>query len=254
MPIPQNAQNIYLFLTSHGYTPVAASGILGNIEQESGGNPTAGTNPPGAGLIQELGDPGGSLASEEQVILDYNNRQGAGLVSSLNAQTDPSSAALFYSQYFERPLASAANNANREQSAVQVFQAAQSGNWPAGSGASSSGGSGSGSGTPATTTSFIGSLNPANWIPDALGIIGSKFGGTIKDWLERLGLIILGFALVLLGIHLLTGGNLNTPSAPSVASNGGGSSSKTNKPLRKQETTATKSVGTEEAVEAAAVA
>lgn len=238
-------------MTSHGYSPVAAAGIEGNVEQESGGDPTAGTNPPGAGLIQELGDPGGSLASEEQVILNYNNQQGAGLINSLNQQTDPAQAALFYSQYFERPLASAANNANREQSAVQVYQAAQSGNWPSGSGA-----------TPAaTTTGAFGipglpsALDPVNWVKS----IGSAFGGTIKDLLERGGLIVLGFALVILGIHLLASGGGGSPITVNTSSKEGptGSTSKRSisTPVGKHETTKTiGGTGASEAVEAAAVA
>lgn len=194
MPIPQNAQNVYQFLTSHGYTPIAASGIVGNIEQESGGDPTA----PGGGLIQILGHTGGSLASEEQAILTYNNQQGSSLINSLNSQSSPSSAALFYSQYFERPLASAANNPNREQSAAEVYQAAQSGNWSAGGGAAS---------TPATTTGILSGLSPSSLVSGIAGAIGSHYSGTIKDWLERAALIFLGGALVLLGIHLLSGGS-----------------------------------------------
>src|ERR1700727_489496 len=39
--IPANAQTIYNYLTSQGLSANAAAGILGNIQQESGGNPSA---------------------------------------------------------------------------------------------------------------------------------------------------------------------------------------------------------------------
>jgi hypothetical protein len=237
MAIPENAQNIYQFLTSHGYSAIAASGILGNIEQESGGDPTAGTNPPGAGLIQQLGDPGGSLSSEEQKILTYNNQQGSQLISELNSQSSASSAALFYSQYFERPNAALANNTNREDSATQVYNAAQSGSWPAGSGATS------GSDSTGDVTTGL-TLNPASWATGIIGAVSSSFGGDIKDWLERGGLIVLGFVLVIMGISML--------------SSGGGSSKRSSnsssKPPKKEDTVSTKgpgNLGTEQAVESA---
>ena len=147
MALPENAKAIYEFLTGHGYTPNAAAGIVGNIEQESGGNPAA----PTGGLIQILrGGPGytsnTSLAAQMQSILAYNQAQGSGLISELNKQSSPTAAAAFYSSQFERPAAWAANNANREQSAADVAAAAKSGKWtgttgPAGWAASSGGGS-----------------------------------------------------------------------------------------------------------------
>jgi len=134
MALPENAKAIYEFLVSHGYSSNGAAGIVGNIEQESGGNPAA----PTGGLIQILrGGPGytsnTSLAAQMNSILAYNNAQGSALIQQLNQQSSPSAAALFYSERFERPLASAANNPNREQSANDVAAAAKSGNWKAGS-------------------------------------------------------------------------------------------------------------------------
>lgn len=201
MPIPQNAQSIYQFLTGHGYTPNAAAGIVGNVEQESGGNPAE----QGGGLIQILpGNPGytsnPSLAAQEQSILAYNNAQGSSLIAQLNAQTSAANAALFYSNQFERPNAALANNANRQASATAVAQAAATGNWSAGSGASS--------GMPAQTMSFnplsIGSalgqdivMAPFkklwNWILDSLGV------KSLTDLLERGALIIFGSLLIIFG-------------------------------------------------------
>jgi hypothetical protein len=200
MPIPENAQAIYSFLTGHGYSANAAAGIAGNIEQESGGNPRAGTNPPGAGLIQELGDPGGSLASELNVILTYDDAQGQALIAQLNSQPTPQAAALFYSQMFERPNAGLANNSNREQSAQEVAAAAASGNWAPGA-------------PTTTTTAASGNIIPGwlqgifNLVPGGKGV--NELGGLLDpanwiDWLERGALMLFGGILILVGIHSLT--------------------------------------------------
>lgn len=194
MGIPANAQQIWNFLIGQGFSNNAAAGIEGNIEQESGGNPTAGSNPPGAGLIQILGDPGGSLQSELQKTMDYIRANGS--VSDINAHASTSeAAALWFSQKYERPLASAANNPNREQSAAEVLQAATSGNWP-----SSPNGSAP---ADASTTSIL-----SDPIQGALSWLGTNLLQQVgvpdlKDLLERLGLILFGVALVLLGLHML---------------------------------------------------
>jgi hypothetical protein len=173
----------------------------------------------------------------------------------LNAQTSPAAAALFYSNYFERPLASAANNPNREQSAVDVYQAAQSGNWPAGGGASSVP-------TGGTSTASFNPLDPSTWISSLLGTITSKFAGDIKDWLERGALIVMGFTLIIVGIHLLASGGKSQPFAINVESKEGPKGSTTTRniktPVGTHKTTSTRSVakgvGANEALEAAAVA
>lgn len=129
MPIPQNAQAIWNFLLSHGFVPNAAAGILGNIEQESGGNPAT----PGGGLIQILrGNPGytsdPSLPAQMQSIINYINANGS--VADVNAHaTTPQDAALYFSTKYERPNPAQANNANRQQSAADVLAASKSGNW-----------------------------------------------------------------------------------------------------------------------------
>jgi hypothetical protein len=84
-----------------GATKIAAAGILGNIMQESGGSPTAGSNPPGAGLIQILGDPGGSLGSELTKTWNYILQNGG--IGPVNAAKNPTDAATIFSQKYERP-------------------------------------------------------------------------------------------------------------------------------------------------------
>ena len=129
MPVPQNAEAIWHYLIGQGFTPNAAAGILGNMEQESGGNPMAGSNPPGRGLIQILGDPGGSLETELGRTMAYIRRNGS--VADINAHaSSPSSAAEYFSTKYERPDPAAANNPNRMASADAVASAARSGRWP----------------------------------------------------------------------------------------------------------------------------
>lgn len=174
MALPENAKAIYEFLTGHGYSPNAAAGIVGNIEQESGGNPAA----PTGGLIQILrGGPGytsnTSLGAQMQSILAYNNAQGSGLIRQLNQQSSPTAAAAFYSSQFERPAAWAANNANREQSAADVAAAAKSGNWTGTKG--NAGGAASGGGG-----STYSSLGVGNVLSGASGLL--KDVATVLDY------------------------------------------------------------------------
>lgn len=129
MPIPQNAKAIWTFLIAQGFSSNAAAGILGNIEQESGGDPAS----PSGGLIQILGNAGGTLAQSLAATMQYIKANGS--VADINAHaTTPAAAAIYFSDQYERPDAALANNANRESSAQEVLTAAQSGNWQQGSG------------------------------------------------------------------------------------------------------------------------
>ncbi len=214
MPIPQNAQNIYQFLTSHGLSPNAAAGILGNIEQESGGNPSAGSDPPGSGLIQQLGYPTGtSLTAAEQNILSYISGAGGGSIADINAHaSSPSAAALYFSSRYERP--GIPNNANRVQSAIDVANAAKTGNWSTGStanaGASLGGGGGGILGIPSQITSFF---SDASTFITAISWIVQP-----SSWV-RIGAFLIGVVLLLFAIHAFLavgeGGNL-LPKAPTV--------------------------------------
>lgn len=107
-----NYLTIGKFLVENGYTPVGASGVVGCIAGESSGNPEA-VGAGSYGLIQErgaqyaglvTGNASADLDTQLQAILTYNNAQGANLIAMLNAQPNPTAAADFYSQYFERPL------------------------------------------------------------------------------------------------------------------------------------------------------
>jgi Phage tail lysozyme len=265
VPIPENAQAIWNFLIAQGFTSNAAAGIEGNIEQESGGDPTAGTNPPGAGLIQILGDPGGSLSSELAKTMQYIKANGS--VSDINANSpNPASSALYFSTKYERPDPALANNQNREASAVEVANAAASGNWPVGTASTPSS---------ASTTSASGIPNPFGITSDIFGNIGSDiFTGltngilkalglpSLKDLFERAALIVLGFVLLIIGIHLMSGGTGSSQPINITTNETADSTTTTRRvnagPVKHTKTTKVakegKGVGAGEAMEAAAVA
>lgn len=117
-----NYLTIGKFLVQNGYTPVGAAGVVGCIAGESGGNPeseaTPGNPRGGAGLIQwtgtsydefpaqVTGNAGADLDQQLPLILAYNEAQGSNYIAMLNAQPNPTAAADFYSQHFERPAVS----------------------------------------------------------------------------------------------------------------------------------------------------
>jgi hypothetical protein len=125
--LPANYAAIVDFLTAHGYTPLAAAGIAGNIYQESEGNPESvgtggggliGWTPLPAGFV--TGNPAADLQTQLEALLTYN-QQWAQYIPLLNAATSPTDAADIYMNYFERPGVPAAYN--REGAAVAVAQA-----------------------------------------------------------------------------------------------------------------------------------
>jgi Phage tail lysozyme len=156
MALPENAEAIYNFFIKAGFSENAAAGIVGNIAQESSGNPAA----PGGGLIQiSPGNPGyttnTSLAAQLAAAMKYILANGS--ISDINAHAStPQDAALYFSNQYERPLASAANNSNREDTAAEVLTAAKSGNWDTSS-------AGSGSPGAATTAGLF------SWPDDITG-------------------------------------------------------------------------------------
>ena len=100
--VPANAAAMAGDFAAHGFTRNAIAGLLGNIMQESGGNPRAGSNPPGAGLIQILGDPGGTLLQELGRTMAYIAANGS--VADINAHAStPTEAAVWFSAKYERP-------------------------------------------------------------------------------------------------------------------------------------------------------
>src|SRR5882757_9508545 len=90
--IPANAQVIWDYLIGKGASNNAAAGILGNIEQESGGDPAAGPWPQQYGLIQwtpptnYFSSPP-SLAQQLPAIIAYINANGG--MADINAHHSP---------------------------------------------------------------------------------------------------------------------------------------------------------------------
>jgi hypothetical protein len=141
MPIPQNAQLIWNALISAGAAPVSAAGILGNIMQESGGDPELHVmDSNGAyswGLVM-FNDAGAGAGHDYRQYITGNVEQDIVnqvrlLVSEGGLQaavgSTPQEAAANFMNSFERPAAAYANEANRVNSAGDVFAAAQSGSW-----------------------------------------------------------------------------------------------------------------------------
>ena len=100
--LPANYAAIVSYLAGHGYTPVAATGIAGNIYQESMGNPESegtggggliGWTPLPAGFV--TGNPAADLQTQLGALLTYN-QQWAQYIPALNAAKTPVDAAYLY--------------------------------------------------------------------------------------------------------------------------------------------------------------
>lgn len=118
------------------------------------------------------------------------------------------------------------------------------------------------SGTPAATTGItipgVGGvgISVSGLVESAVNQVLKMLGisGGLKDMFERFGLIILGFALVIMGIHLLSSGSGGGSTTVVNERRSSGSSSKVNSASGEATKTATKKSIEGEAVEAAAVA
>jgi hypothetical protein len=125
--LPANYVTIVRFLTTHGYTKLAAAGIAGNMYQESKGDPES-VGSGGGGLIgwtplppgYVTGNPAADLRTQLAAVLTYN-QQWSQYIPALNAATSATAAADIYMNYFERPGIPAA--ANREAAAAAVASA-----------------------------------------------------------------------------------------------------------------------------------
>lgn len=218
--VPANAQTIWNYLIGQGLSTNAVAGIEGNIERESGGVATAGKWPTNYGLIQWTPASGyfsspPSLQEQLPAIIKYIDANGSIADINKHAST-PQAAALWFSRHYERPNAQVADNSLRERSAADTAKAAKSGHWATSS---------------ATLTGF--NLNPfdAFGIPSTIagdihGAVNNAVSGlfnsflhslgisSVKDLLQRLGLILLGAVLIMVGIHILA--NSNTAGAQRI--------------------------------------
>lgn len=194
------------YLVNQGYSPASAAGVAGASAGESSGNPEA-VGSGGAGLIgwtppskaapyQPIvtGNPTQDFDTQLPDVLYYNNQQGQQANADLQQQTDPVAAADIYSQEFERPLVTDSDVRpdvaryvyDKLTGKPTAFTTASDKN--TGSGPTASGGNVS-LGT-ATLTSFN-PLNPTTWLS--------------SDTWERVGLVIFGALLVIVGVFMLAG-------------------------------------------------
>lgn len=139
MALPANATAIMDGLIADGLTPVAAAGILGNVEAESGGDLNS-VGSGGGGLIGYTpissapagGAPGQPIGAQISAIVAYIQRSYPGGVQQLDAFTDPEAAGESFAQYGERCAACGYQDgtsqlAIRGANAQEAYQAYQSG-------------------------------------------------------------------------------------------------------------------------------
>lgn len=200
MPLPQNAKDIYSFLTGQGLSANAAAGILGNIFGESGGNPESqgsggngliGWTPPLSGAV--TGNVQKDLAFQEAALMTFIKKNSS--ISAINNNSSsPTAAASYFIYNLERPANPAGDLPIRAQVASDVAAAAKSGNWPQGT---------------AATNASIGSDVASSILGTLLGGLG--FSGDMSDMLERGALILLGATLLVIGIWRLDAGKAGNP-------------------------------------------
>jgi Phage tail lysozyme len=207
MALPENAQAIYSFLVGKGLTPNAAAGIAGNIQRESGGNPESvgtggngliGWTPPLSGAV--TGNPTADLQFQLNALMTYISQNGS--IADINANSStPTAAATYFSDKYERPGIPALSQ--RIQAAVDVANAAKSGNWKGSTSLTSgsgtpAGGSGGGSGGildfPSQITTFFKSAD--TFVTTLMWITKPE------HWVRILAFLA-GIALLLFAIHAL---------------------------------------------------
>lgn len=125
---PANAEAMYKFFTSHGLSPNAAAGIIGNIAQESGGNPESvgsggngliGWTPPLAGAV--TGNPEKDLQFQLNAVMQYIGKNSS--VDAINSNaSSPAAAAAYFMNNLERPAVATENSQHRESAANAVAQ------------------------------------------------------------------------------------------------------------------------------------
>lgn len=220
---PKDAKQIYQYLTSVGYSPIAAAGILGNIgvegptgpeSQGTGGAGLIGWTPPSAAFpITPIvtGNPTRDLHVQLTDLVAWGKRNNAA-PGIMNSARTPAAAAALWETHAER--AGVVVMAERQSIANQVYRAAKSGNWPSG-------------GTP------LGASNPTGAPTDiTAGIFGdltkpflSALGvGSLGDFFERAGLVLGGLILIIIGLMQVARGG-SYKDAVQAATPGGSSGS-----------------------------
>jgi Phage tail lysozyme len=213
------------FLMANGYSQAAAAGIAGTTAGESAGNPES-VGSGGAGLIgwtpPSSASPNSNIVTgnrqqdfDNQLtdLLNYANSNSSEAVarggvnlSTLKSASDPVQAASWWSA-FEGPLVPGSDI--RSNVAQQVFTALNGYKPNSGYTNPSAGGSSSSSGSGSTQTAQTTAATQCVGIT----LFGHCFGQTIPsvsalegdvlNWLERLGLFILGGIFVIMGLYIM---------------------------------------------------
>ena len=209
-----NVETAYEYFLQHGFTPAQSSGIVGNLMQESNVNPESQQpNGPGRGIAQwsaggrwipslMTGNPSADLNNQLDYVLQELQSNPAYGLSQLEAtQTPVQAATVFGKQYEMYGIAG-----NRFNYAQDVYQAAQTNNWPSvtsGSPPAANGGGSTGSADSSST-----SLNTGGFINSVDSLLNPQAGllhpaGTATLILGRGGVALWGLALIVGGLALI---------------------------------------------------
>lgn len=208
---------IWSDLHSLGLNDTAAAGVMGNMSQESGMNPSIA----GGGLMQWIGSRWTALVryansrgldphTEKAQVGYFGQELSAGnegiTLGGLNSQASPQAAALYVSTHFERPNPAYANNAHRESEAVNFYNQ-YTGSMIQGGGVG--GGispSPTSSGTPSGgggAAAFPNGSDIIEQIDGSMSLQGFNAASPAKSLTQDAGAIALRAVLVLVGLILL---------------------------------------------------
>jgi hypothetical protein len=218
--VPSGYQSLLQQMSSATGLPYSVEAAQANAE--SGFSATAVSSAGAEGWLQFL----------PSTYQGYSSQAGVGATSEF----DPASEAKVYDLYMQSLLQQEKGNV---RNALAAYNAGP-GNLSAGYGYADSimAAAGVASNTKASTTGLTipgipsipgtGSLSVSGVITDAINAVLKAFGlGSTRDLMERAGLLILGFVLVIVGIRILAGG-----------SGSGSSSSFNNSPQEGEQTAA----------------
>lgn len=133
-----NVEQAYEFFLGQGFTSAQSAGIVGNLIQESGVNPeSVQPDGPGRGIAQwsvggrwrpslATGNVQQDLSNQEQYVIDELQSNPAYGLAALRQATTPVQAAQIFGSDYERYGKAGA----RLSDAQQVFDEAQTNNWP----------------------------------------------------------------------------------------------------------------------------
>lgn len=199
MTIPANAEALFTGLVQGGLTPVAASGVLGNIEAESGGDLNS-VGDGGGGLLGYTpissappgGAPGSPIGQQITAAIAYIQADYPGGISALNAILDPGTAGSDFAHYGERCAACGYQDGSgqlaiRAQNAVDVYTAFQQGTLGSPTQGNAGGTSGTAAATPASTVAARTALGGSGNILQYIDVLLNPSGGGFITQLTTLG-------------------------------------------------------------------